>query len=662
MEHIDAENAWFEQHTADQHDLQRQIVSEIAARTKETDVSVPIREGDYWYWTRSWEGRPYNGLFRTPRNGSTHQVEKEQGVQRPSPGGYGETRVYDGNVLGASEKYFATGSSAVSPNGKHFALAIDTAGDERFRLRIHTIDDEVVIDDAVESVGYGLVWHAESTGVFYTRNDNAWRQFQVWFHKIGTHPNEDVLIFQENDELYSVWIDGSQDGEWVVITTVSTETSEVHLISTRDIANRFKVREREHGVQYSVEVAGDELLIVHNVNEPGFELASAPMEQSDPEQWETIVSPGEGERIIEAYAFKDFAALELRSGGGARVHVLKRKAKGWGKPKDLPIPETMTVEVGDNKEWDTRELIVVAESLIQPRTWLGWDVKNETMETLKTLEVPGYSPENYVEYREWAKAEDGTQIPLTIAHRADLDRTGANPGLIYGYGSYEVSSDPFFSVLRLPLIDRGVVYVVAHVRGGGEMGRQWYEDGRLLNKKNTFTDFVAASRHVLNSDLVGEGRLAAEGGSAGGLLMGAVANLAPELYRVIHARVPFVDALTTILKPELPLTVGEWEEWGNPIESAQVYEYMSEYSPYENIREVTYPAILATTSMNDIRVSYVEPTKWVQKLRETVAEDSGLIAQYTEKVAGHFGGSGRYQIWERRARELAFILRQLGVA
>ena len=662
MEHIDAENAWFDQHTADQHDLQQQIVSEIAARTKETDVSVPVREGEHWYWTRTWEGRPYPGLFRTPLNGKDKQVEKNQGVHRPTPGGYGETRVFDGNLLGSSEDYFATGSSAVSPNGTYFALAIDTRGDEQYKLRIHDIDGDLVVDDAVEGIGYGLGWLADSRGVFYTRTDDSWRQNEVWLHKLGTHPDEDVLIFEEGDELFNVSIDESRDGAWLVVTAASTDTTEVHLISTTNVNERFEVRQREHGVFYTVEPAGEELLIVHNANHAGFELSSAPLTPSDPEDWQTVVVPDQGERILDVEAFKDFAALQLRAGGGQRVRILKRKSAGWSAPKDLPIPETMTVETGENREWDARELVVVAESLIQPRTWFAWDVKDKELTTLKTLDVPGYDPDGYVEYREWAQAEDGTKIPLTIAHRADLDRTGGNPGFIYGYGSYEISSDPYFTALRLPLIDRGVVFIVAHVRGGGEMGREWYEDGRLLNKKNTFTDFVDASKHVLASGLVGEGRLAAEGGSAGGLLMGAVANLAPELYRVIHARVPFVDALTTILKPELPLTVGEWEEWGNPIESAEVYQYMAEYSPYENISEARYPAILATTSMNDIRVSYVEPTKWVQKLRETVAEDSGLIVQRTEKVAGHFGGSGRYQMWERRARELAFILRQLEVA
>lgn len=662
MEHIDAENAWFDQHTADQQDLQRHIVAEIAARTKETDVSVPVREGEYWYWTRTWQGRPYAGLFRTPLNGQSKQIEKEQGTQRPNPGGYGETLVFDGNLLGGAEDYFATGSSAVSPNGTYFALAIDTSGDERYKLRIHDIDGGLVVDDAVEGIGYGLGWLADSSGVLYTRTDDAWRQNEVWLHRLGTNPDEDQLIFEESDELYNVSFDVSRDGAWVVVTSESTDTTEVHVISTSNIDERFEVRQREHGVFYTVEVAGEELLIVHNANHVGFELASAPLEPSGPETWESVVVPGESERLLGVEAFKDFAALQLRSGGGQRVRILIREESGWGTPMDLPIPETMTVDIDENKEWATRELVVVAESLIQPRTWLAWDVKDEELATLKTLEVPGYDPHGYVEYREWATAEDGTKIPLTIAHRADLDRAGGNPGFIYGYGSYEISNDPYFSALRLPIIDRGVVFIVAHVRGGGEMGRQWYEDGRLLNKKNTFTDFVDASRHVLDSGLVGEGRLAAEGGSAGGLLMGAVANLAPELYRVIHARVPFVDALTTILKPELPLTVGEWEEWGNPIESAEVYRYMAEYSPYENISEARYPAILATTSMNDIRVSYVEPTKWVQKLRDTVAKDSGLIVQRTEKVAGHFGGSGRYQMWERRARELAFILRQLGVA
>lgn len=660
---IDAENAWFEANTADQAELREQIVAEIAARTKETDVSVPVRKGDYWYWTRTWEGRPYAGLFRVPLTGNGKQTEKLELIRpKPSDTLAGETCVYDGNQLGVDEEYFATGSGDASPDGRLFALAIDTTGDEHFDLRIHEIDSDRVIDDAVEGIGYGLAWLADSSGVFYTRVDDAWRHHEVWLHRVGTNPDEDQLILREDDESFGLWFETSRDGKWLVILSTSTETSEVHLVSTADPAERFMVRGREQGLFYTVEVAGDELLIIHNAEEPGFELATAPVRPSDVTEWTSLVKPAAGERFLEVAAFKTFAALHTRAKGGTEIRIIERTAKGWTKPYTLPIPETMTVEIGANHEWEATGVDVGAESLIQPQTWLSWDVVNKEMTTLKTLEVPGYDPSQYVEYRDWAEAEDGVKIPLTIAHRADLDRTGANPGFIYGYGSYEVCNDPYFTPMRLPLLDRGVVYAVAHIRGGGEMGRQWYEDGRLLKKKNTFSDFVAASRHLIDTGLVDGERLAAEGGSAGGLLMGAVTNQAPELYRVILARVPFVDALTTILKPELPLTVGEWEEWGNPITSKEVYEYMASYSPYENIRAERYPAILATTSLNDVRVSYIEPTKWVQELREVVADDSGIILQHTEKVAGHAGGSGRYARWERRAREIAFVLRQLEVA
>lgn len=662
LELIDAENAWFDEHTADQKELQERIVAEIAARTRETDVSVPVRRGGYWYWTRTWEGRPYEGLFRVPLNGGGKQTEKMT-AERPKPGETGacETCVYDGNQLGANEEYFAAGSADVSPDGRYFALATDTRGDEHFRLRIHEIDTNTVIDDAVEGLGYGLAWLADSSGVFYTRVDDAWRANEVWLHRVGTMPKEDVLILREDDEAFGLWFSASRDGKWLVITAESPDTSEVHLVSTIDPEDRFVVCQRRNGMFYTVEPAGAELLIIHNAHEPGFELASAPVRPSRIDEWISLVKPAAGERFFDVAAFKTFAAFETRAKGGTEIRVIERTTAGWSTPYALPLPETATVEIGQNYEWEASTLDVVAESLIQPRTWLSWDVTNKKLETLKTLEVPGYDPSNYVEYREWAVADDGVKIPITVAHRADLDRTGSNPGFIYGYGSYEVCNDPYFNAMRLPIIDRGIVYAIAHIRGGGEMGREWYEAGRLLNKKNTFTDFVAASRHLIDTGLVDEKRLAAEGGSAGGLLMGAVANLAPELYRVILAGVPFVDALTTILKPELPLTVGEWEEWGNPIESEEVYSYMASYSPYENVRPVRYPAILATTSLNDVRVSFLEPTKWIQELRHQVAPDSGIILQHTEKVAGHAGGSGRYARWEKRARQIAFVLRQLEV-
>ncbi|MFP7697250.1 S9 family peptidase [Trueperella sp. LYQ143] len=655
--HIDAENEWFDRCTADQVPLREELVREYAAHTQETDVSVPVRQGDYWYWRRTWEGRPYSGLFRVPVTGAGQRTDKYQ-VQRPATDTYGETCVYDGNQLGAHEEFFATGGGAVSPDGERYALAIDTSGSELYRLRIHDIDRDLVIDDALDNIGWCVGWTADSAAVFYTRCDDAWRPYQLWLHRVGQKPETDELLYEEKNPSFGLYFSISRNHQWLVLNVESTDSSEVHLFSTADPHQHIRVCERQAGVLYDLSVGADKLFIVHNANHTGFELSSAPIAQSTVAEWTSLVSAQEGERILGVSAFQDFLVLAVRSNVSVELRVIEPGRD----PYRIPTAETMSVELADNPQWDTREIDVVCESIVTPRTWMSWNLDTHELQTLKTQPVPGYNAEDYVEYRQWATAPDGTAIPLTIAHHKDVQPDGKNPGFLTGYGSYEVSFDPMFSVCNIAYLERKMVFAIAHIRGGGDLGRQWYEDGRLLNKKNTFTDFVACGEHLINCGLVDKDRLAARGGSAGGLLMGAVVNIAPHLFRVINADVPFVDALTTILKPELPLTIGEWEEWGNPIESADVYDYMASYSPYENISAQRYPAILATTSLNDIRVSYLEPTKWVQELRHTVAPDSGLIVQHTTVVAGHAGGSGRYEGWKDRARIMAFILRELGVA
>lgn len=659
VSHIRAENAWFEARTEHLGDLREQIVGEMASHTKETDVGAPARNGDYWYWTRTWEGASYPAYFRAAALADNP----------PDPDQVSETEVYNGNDLARHHEYFAIGSRAISPDGRLCALAIDYAGDEEFKLRIHDIDADVVVDDVLGGINYGLIWSQDSKRIYYTRADDAWRCFQVWVHTVGTPPHDDELLFQEDDPLYSIEIDNSRDGQWVVVSSQSRTTSEVRLISTSNPHHHIVVCPRRKDLDYSVEVAGDDLLIIHNHTNPGFDLARAPLGESVPDQWETLISADSDERITEVAAFKDFAAILMRSGGLPQLRAIQRTEeksgeRGWSEPVVVPTEELATVELWANHVWDTSEVAFTIDSLLTPLTFQTWNVDTGDVATRKATEVPNYDRSRYTMYRDWAVADDGTRIPLTVAHRSDLGRDGQNPGLMEGYGSYEVSNDAWFLEERFPILDRGIVYVVAHVRGGGEMGRAWYEDGKFLSKRNTFTDFIACAAHVIDTGLVQPDRLAAEGASAGGLLMGAVANMAPEKFRVIHANVPFVDALTTILKPDLPLTIGEWEEWGNPIADHEVYAYMKSYSPCENLAECEYPAILATTSMNDVRVSYVEPTKWVQLLREKSTNDpmERPILQFTELVAGHGGGSGRYERWKTRANQLAFIFDQLGVA
>jgi Protease II len=716
---LEAENAWTAERTAHIYPLQEAIVDEIASRTRENDTTAPVRQGDWWYVTRTWEGKQYPATFRLPINSSDP-------ARRPVFDG-SEHLVWDGNSLGEGAEFFAISSFAPSPDGRLGALGVDFTGDEHFRLRIFDIETGAVIDDAVSGLGYGLAWTSDSNAVVYSRVDDSWRMWQIWLHRIGSPTWEDKLLFQEDDERFEAFHWASRDGRWIVVRSTSTSTSEVLLYDVAHIDNPpIVVCPRRQGLDYSVEPADDLLLIVHNANVPDFEVAYASVGQSGPEEWTAIFTPEAGERVVAVDAFRDFAVISMRSGGQPQLRSMLRSTSSepstdqsnagvfnphnsaaadssdktarsgksdangsglaslaadpqssdegagaraprslpWTTPAIIPSEPLASIEVDENYEWEACEVVCSLQSLLTPPTQFGYAPVTGEKRLLKELEVPNYDRDAYTQEGVWVETDDGALVPMTVVHRADLKPDYTNPGYIYGYGSYEISMDPVFRPSFISILQRGVVVAFAHPRGGGEMGRAWYEEGRLLKKRNTFTDFIACARWLRTSGWVAEGRLAAEGRSAGGLLMGAVANLAPSEFRAIHAGVPFVDALTTILKPELPLTVGEWEEWGNPIESEEVYRYMQSYSPTENVGRREYPAILATTSLNDIRVLYVEPTKWVQILRDRATNDpiERPILEKIEMVAGHGGKSGRYDAWRERAFEIAWMLDQLGVS
>jgi oligopeptidase B len=589
---------------------------------------------------------------------------------RPDGSIPGEQVLLDGNVEAEGHEFFSLGAFEVSQDGTRVAYAVDLQGDERFALKVKDIETDTVIDEAVDTIGYGAVWSADGRQLFYTRVDDAWRPFQVWRHEIGTPAEGDVKIFEEPDERFWMGIGTSRDDRWLVIMLGSRTTSEALLLDLAEpLGAPHVVAPRRAGVEYDVEPAGDRLLITHNANDVDFEVAQAPLDATGPEQWESLLPPVPGERVLGVEAFADHAVVSLRREGLTAVRILPRDdsaASGFGPAHDLAFEEPVyTVTTGSNPQYHQPALQLVFESLVTPRSVFDYDFATRELTLLKRQEVlGGYDPADYVERREWATAPDGTKVPISLVARKDVRPDRTNPGLLYGYGSYEISMDPYFSVARLSLLDRGVVYAVAHVRGGGEMGRRWYDHGKMEHKKNTFTDFVACAEHLIDAGWVAPDRLAAEGGSAGGLLMGAAVNLAPDRFRAVHAAVPFVDTLTTILDPSLPLTVGEWEEWGDPLHHADVYAYMKSYAPYDNVAPREYPAILATTSLNDTRVYFVEPTKWVARLREVTTNDqrSRPILLRTEMVAGHGGKSGRYDAWRQRAFELAFLLDQVGAA
>lgn len=676
IDHLNAENAWTSQNTAHLGPLTEKIVGELAARTQESDIGVPQRDGDWWYLRRTWEGKQYPAVYRVP---ALTELRPSQAVLQSEAG---EQLVYDGNSLAEGQEFFATSEFVASPNGKLGALGVDFLGDEHFTLRIFDIESGMIVDDSVAGLGYGLAWTADSSGVVYARVDDAWRTYQVWLHTVGTTSESDRLLYEEPDEQFEIWHVPSRDGQWIVINSASRTTSEVRLVSTHQpLAAPILVCPRTHGLEYSVEPANDHLLIIHNANFADFELATAPIRTAAPFEWVSILEPEPGERILDVDAFRDFAVISMRSGGQTALRVTRRLASchdlkegpvGYKEPHERPIWERSepvpaeplhTIEFYQSNDWEAQDIAFTSESTLTPPRTSSYRVETGEVRVLKELPTPNYDSSAYVQEGVLVTAADGTPIPLTIVRRRDVKPDGTNPGYIYGYGSYEVSNDPQFWPGYISLLDRGVVVAWTHVRGGGEMGREWYDNGKMMAKKNTFTDFVDCSRWLISSGWVNVDRLAAEGRSAGGLLMGAVVNLDPSLYRAVHAGVPFVDALTTMLKPELPLTAGEWEEWGNPITEKEAYEYMKSYAPTENVQAVQYPAILATTSLNDVRVSYVEPTKWVQILRETTKNQSGRpILEKIEMVAGHGGKRGRYDKWRQQAFILAWLLDQIGAA
>ncbi|GAA1487081.1 S9 family peptidase [Brachybacterium fresconis] len=656
--HLEAENAYADARTAHLADLRARLVAEFIGHTQETDLSVPVRRDDWWYITRTTAGNDYPAFTRVRDGGALPEVVPGELLE-------GEQVLLDAQAEAAGSEFYSLGALAPSPDHDLLAFAVDTTGDERFRIQIKDLASGQILDESVTGAGYGLAFSTDQQWLFYARVDDAWRQHQIWRHRLGTPTERDELVLEEPDERFMIGFDRSRDGSTLVIQAGSTSTTEAWMLDLAEPTSApVPAGGRRDGVDYTLEHAGDRLLIVHNESAQGFALAQASIE--DPSAWTDLVVAGEGERLLAVEAFASFVALELRSAGLASVRIIPRAADGSllvERAADLDHGgELDTVELDANPGWDRTTVRYQLTSLLTPPTIAERDVESGGTAILRVTPVPGYDPELYVERRDWATAEDGTAIPLSVVARREVAADGTAPGYLYGYGSYEMSIDPAFGPTRLSLLDRGVVIAIAHVRGGGEMGRGWYEHGKLLEKKNSFTDFVAAAKHLTDSHLVDPDRLAAEGRSAGGLLMGAVANLAPERFRAIIAGVPFVDTLTTILNPSLPLTVGEWEEWGDPLHDPEVYEYMKEYTPYENVRAADYPAIFAATSLNDTRVFFVEPTKWIARLRGTVTSDQEQrpILFRCEMVAGHGGRSGRYHAWEQRADELAWLLDQIG--
>jgi oligopeptidase B len=575
--YLEAENGYTEALTAGLGELRSVVFDEIKARTQETDLSVPVRKAGWWRYTRTVEGQQYSiHCRRLVRDGEVTPPIPEDG--KPLDG---EEVLLDGNQLAEGKAFFSLGVLSVSPDGKLLAYSDNFTGDERYTLRIKDLVSGEILADEVPDTYYGCAWSLDGSALFYVTVDEAWRPYRVWRHVVGTPTSDDVVVFQEDDEKFWLGVGTSRDEHWVIIHTSSKLTSEVHLLDASSPSGEFSVvAPRRPGVEYDVEVAGDRLLILHNDGAENFELAAAPLPgRGDTSAWTPVIAHRADTRLLSVDAFSSYLVLFYRRDGLTGLSVLPPSGTGEERPITFPEP-LYTVAPGANPEYAQDRFRLGYFSMVTPSTVYDYEVATGTLTVLKQQPVlpspsgVAYSAGDYEQFREWAVAPDGTRVPISIVCRQGTPRDGSAPCLLYGYGSYEHSLDPSFSITRLSLLDRGFVYAIAHVRGGGEMGRPWYDHGKMLEKKNTFTDFVACARHLVASGWTSASRLVARGGSAGGLLMGAVVNLAPADFAGIVAQVPFVDALNSILDPSLPLTVTEWEEWGDPLHDPDVYFYM----------------------------------------------------------------------------------------
>jgi oligopeptidase B len=639
--HLEAENDYADAVMAPLRDLEGRIYDEIVGRIQQTDSSAPTHLRGFWHYTRTVEGLNYDIYCR--RRGSMDAPEEIE---------------LDCNALAEGHEYFELGYTDRSPDQNLLAYAVDFTGNEVHQLRFRDLGTGEDLDDQLEGVYYGSGWSADSKTFFYVRPDQSLRPYQVWRHRLGTPEDDDVLVFTEDDERFEVSVELTKSERYLIISSSSQVTGESWFIpSDQPDAQPRVVEARQQGVEYSVDHQGERFLILTNDGARNFRLVAAPVANPVRDEWTELVPERREVRLNTTDVHVNHVVLGQRSDGLQRLEVLDCRTG------DLHVVEqpdsAYTAFAGSSPDYDSPVMRFFYTSLTAPWSAFDYDMATRQRTLVKEQLVPGgYDRDSYVTERLWALSHDGVRVPMSIVYRRGLKRDGANPALLYGYGAYEIPSDPMFDAARLSLLDRGFVYGIAHVRGGGELGRTWYEDGKFLHKTNTFADFIACARELIAAGLTSPEHLAIRGRSAGGLLVGAVLNERPDLFRCAVAQVPFVDTLTTMLDDKLPLTINEYEEWGDP-NDPEYYEYVKSYSPYDNVRPAAYPALLATAGLNDPRVPYWEPAKWVAKLR-TVNRSRRPVLLKTEMAAGHSGPSGRYESWREEALVSAFIVDQVG--
>ncbi|MEW5993565.1 MAG: S9 family peptidase [Candidatus Zixiibacteriota bacterium] len=639
--YLEAENAYTEAVMEHTEKLQSKLFEEMKGRIKETDLSVPYCLDEYFYYSRTEEGKQYKIYCR--KQGS---LDAEEEI------------LLDANELAAGLDYFHLGSYKPGPNHQLLAYSVDTNGSETYAVYVKDLESGELFPDVIDSTSGNIEWANDSKTLFYTTLDEAKRPFKLYRHELGSK-TEDPLIHHEKDDAFFLWVGKTRSRQYLLMSLGSMTTTEVHFLNADNPKGKFKViHPRQHEMEYYADHHGDRFFIRTNDKAKNFKLVEAPVGNPGKKNWKTVIAHRDSVKLDDFDLFQDHLVIYERENGLRNMRVRNLHS---GNEHYVMFPEPVyTFWPQDNHEFDTTVVRFSYMSLVTPKSVFDYDMVTKERELKKQTEVlGGYDPNEYQSERLFAVAGDGTRIPISIVYRKGMVKNGANPLVLYGYGAYGASMDPYFSSNRVSLLDRGFIYALAHIRGGGEMGEHWYDQGKMLNKKNTFTDFIACAEYLIAEKYTSPEHLIISGGSAGGLLMGAVTNMRPDLFKGVIADVPFVDVINTMLDPSIPLTVIEYEEWGNP-NVEEYYDYIRSYSPYDNVEAKGYPNILITAGLNDPRVQYWEPAKWTAKLRATKTDTNRLLLK-TNMGAGHGGASGRYDYLKEIAFEYAFILDLFGI-
>ncbi|MCH4823270.1 S9 family peptidase [Gramella lutea] len=646
IDYLNAENDYNDKMTSHTKDFQSELFEEMKSRIKEDDESVPYKLNGYWYITRFEKGYDYPVYSR--KKGSQDAPEEV---------------MFNVNKMAEGFEYYSLGGLNVSPDNKLVAFGTDTLSRRKYTIRIKNLETGEIYDEEIKNTTGGSTWANDNKTLYYTKKDpQTLRSYRIYKHILGTDPKEDQLVYEEKDETFNTYVYKSKSRDYIIIGSHSTLTTEYRFLNANTPGEEFSIfQPRVRELEYSISHFEDNFYVVTNKdNATNFKLMKTPVNNTGMENWVDVIPHRKDYLLEDIDIFKEYLVVSERNNGLNKLRIIK-----WNDNEEFYIPfdnETYTAYTSINPDFETDLLRYSYNSLTTPTSVIEYNMKTGDKKVLKEQEVLGgkFDKNNYVSERLWATAEDGTKVPVSLVYRKGIKKDGSNPLLQYAYGSYGSTIDPYFSSVRLSLLDRGFIYAIAHIRGGEYLGREWYEDGKLFTKRNTFTDFIDVSKFLINENYTNSKHLYAMGGSAGGLLMGAVINMAPQLYNGVIASVPFVDVVTTMLDDSIPLTTGEYDEWGNP-NNKNYYEYMKSYSPYDNVVAQDYPNMLVTTGLHDSQVQYWEPAKWVAKLRELKTDDNILLL-HTNMDAGHGGASGRFEALKEVAEEYAFLLDLEGIS